>query len=178
LDGSFWHTVLIILGWTGFGLSILVALFLNLLGLFGNWLLIGTLGLAWWLSGFVHFGPWWVFLIYLALAILGEVLETAVSGYGARKFGGSPGAMVAALVGCFVGLIVGTPLIPIPIVGSLIGACIGGFCFAAVYDYIQHERSAYDAAWIGMGAAVGKVGGLFAKFFCGLLILIVALIQW
>jgi len=178
LDSSIWHTVAVIGGWTGFGLIIVIALGLNLFGLFGNWLMVAALALAWWLTGFAHFGPWWMFAVYIGLAILGEVLETVLSGYGARRFGGSPGAMVAALVGCFVGLVVGTPLLPIPIVGSVVGACVGGFVFAAGYDYIQHERTAYDATWIGIGAAAGKIGGIFAKFFCGIAILILAALRW
>lgn len=178
MSSEFWYDVLAVMGWLSFGLTILVALFLNLLGLFGNWLLLVALALAWWLTGFEHFGPWWAFLFYLGFATVGEVLESAVAGFGARKFGGSSGSMVAALVGCIGGMILGTPLIPIPLIGSIIGACFGAFICAAVYDYIQHERNLYDASWIGFGAAVGKIGGLFAKFFCGLGILLVAAWRW
>lgn len=174
---SYFDTGLVALGWIAFALAIILGLFLDLLGLFGNWLILTAIAAAWWLTGGEHFGPWWVLLVLGAVALFGEVLETAVAGYGAKKFGGSKGAMVAALVGCIAGMVLGAA-IPIPIIGSLIGACIGAFVFAAGYDYIQHEKDAYSAAWIGVGAAVGKIGGLFAKLFCGIGMLIIAAFAW
>jgi uncharacterized protein len=154
-----------ILGWTTFGLLIIVGLALNLLGLFGNWIILAAIGGLWALTGFEHFG-WLGLTGMVALAVLGEFLETAASGYGASRFGGSRGSIVAALVGCLGGAALGTPIFPL--VGTLIGAIVGAFVAAAVYEYIQHEKSVRDAAWTGAGAAIGKVGGLFAKFFCGI----------
>lgn len=166
-----------VLGWGTLGLVIFVALLLDVLGLFGNWLILLAFGVTWAVTGFTHFG-WLGLGGMLLLAVIGEVLETVVAGFGARKFGGSRGSMVAALVGCIAGAIFGTPLLPIPLLGTVVGACLGAFIAAALYDYIQHERNAYDAAWIGVGAAIGKVGGLFAKLFCGLLMLLVAAMTW
>ncbi len=82
--------------------------------------------------------------------------------------------MVAALVGCLLGGVAFTPLIPVPLVGTLIGACIGSFVGAALYEYIQMERGTGQALWTGIGAALGKVAGLFAKLAMGLAMLAVA----
>lgn len=166
-----------IAGWGLFGLAILIGLGLDLVGLFGNWIILGAVALAWLLTGFDHFGVFGL-VFMLGFAVLGEILETALAGYGARKFGGSKGSMVAALVGCILGAIFGTPLIPIPIVGTLIGACVGSFVGAALYEYIQMERTHNEALWTGLGAALGKVGGVFAKLFCGVAMLIIAFMSY
>jgi uncharacterized protein len=161
-------------GWSLFALAIVVGLALDMVGLFGNWIILGAAVIAWLVTGFTHFGVW--SLVFMAgFAVLGEVLETAFAGYGAKKFGGSKGSIVAALVGCILGAIAGTPLIPIPLIGSLIGACLGAFSGAALYEYIKMEKKAGEAMWTGLGAALGKVGGLFAKLFCGFAILAIVI---
>ncbi len=165
------ETVLIGLGWTAMFAAVIVGLALNLVGLFGNWIIFGAMAVLWALSGFTHFGIMGMVLM-LGVAILGEVLETALAGYGAKKFGGSKGAMVAALVGAIAGAIFGTPLFPI--VGTLIGACVGAFAAAAFYDYVQHEKGVHASLRTGVGAALGKIGGLFAKLICGFVILLIA----
>lgn len=164
-------TILAWTGWTLFGVAVITGLLLDLVGLFGNWIIFGAMAIAWAISGFTHFG-WGGLIAALLVAILGEVLETVLAGYGAKKFGGSKGAMWAALVGTIVGAIFGTPLFPI--LGTLLGACAGAFLFAAFYDYVQHEKGVHASLMTGMGAALGKIGGLFAKLICGFLMLMVA----
>ncbi len=166
-----------VVGWLALGLTIAAAMLLNVLGLFGNWLLLGAFAVVWVATGWVHVG-WLGIALMLIFAVLGEILETALAGYGARRFGGSKGSMVAALVGCIGGAIFLTALIPIPLIGTIIGACIGAFGAAAIYDYIQHERTPAEAVRIGWGATLGKLGGMFAKFICGVVILAVAWWTW
>ena len=162
------NTILLVSGWTGLTLLIVAGLILDLVGLFGNWIILAGLGAMWALTGFTHFG--WLGIGGLAgLAVLGEVLETVLAGYGAKRFGGSKGAMVAALVGCLAGSVAGTPVLPI--IGTLLGACAGAFVAAALYEYLQHEKEVHAALWTGLGAAAGKIGGIFAKLFCGLAML-------
>lgn len=164
-----------IVGWSVFGLVVLVSLGLNMVGLFGNWLILCALAGVWVAYGFVPFG--WMGLVgFVGLAVLGEVLETALAGYGARKFGGSKGSMVAALIGCLLGAVAGTPLFPI--LGTLLGAFAGAFAGAAVYEYLKHDVGVERSLWVGTGAAVGKGGGIMAKFTCGLLMLAVAWVTW
>jgi len=177
-DPSWWSSAgpwrevgVAVLGWGLFGLAILVALLLNLLGLFGNWIILGAVGLAWLFTG--HFSVVGL-LVMLGFAVLGEVLEAALAGWGASRFGGSRGGIVAALVGAIAGAVFGSALIPIPVLGTLIAACLGAFAFAAGYEYIQHQRTVGEAAWTGLGAAVGKIGGVVAKFACGLVMLAIA----
>ncbi|MBN2310015.1 MAG: DUF456 domain-containing protein [Candidatus Hydrogenedentes bacterium] len=169
------HTVLIILGWSAFALAVLAGLVLDVLGLFGNWIIVGATAIAWAVTGFEHFSITGL-LIMAGLAVLGEVLESAAAGYGASRFGGGKGTAVAAIVGCILGAIAGTPLFPI--IGTLAGACLGAFAAAALYEYIQMEKEVRQALWTGLGAALGKVLGLFAKVLVGLAILVVAALTY
>ena len=164
-------TFLTVAGWSAFGLVVLIGTGLNLLGLFGNWIILVAIGAAWMLTGFQHFG-WPALLIMVGLATLGEVLEAVLASAGAAKFGGGKGAAAAALVGCIAGAVVGTPLAPI--LGTLLGACLGAFVAAALYEYIQMEKDVRQAVWTGVGAALGKLAGFFAKTFLGFAILFVA----
>ena len=166
-------TALAITGWSLFGLAVLVGLLLDLVGLFGNWIILAAVVIAWVATGFTHFG-WIGLLIMVVLAVLGEVLETAAAGYGAAKFGGGRGSIIAALAGCLGGAVLFTPIIPVPVVGTLIGACLGAFIAAALYEYIQMEKQMHQALWTGLGAALGKVAGLFAKLLVGFGMLTVA----
>lgn len=166
---------LAITGWSLFCLIVLISLGLNMLGLFGNWLILGALAGVWLIHGFAPFG-WVGIAVFIALAVLGEILETLFAGIGARKFGGSKGSMVAALVGCLLGAVAGTPLFPI--LGTLIGAFAGAFAGGALYEYLKHDAGVERSLWVGTGAALGKGGGMIAKFTCGLLMLAVAWVTW
>jgi uncharacterized protein len=166
---------LAILGWTSFGIAILVGLVLDLVGLFGNWIILAAVALAWLATGFEHFTPL-ALVILLVLAVVGEVLEAVASGYGAAKFGGGKGSVVASVVGCILGAIVGTPVFLV--IGTLVGACLGAFLAAALYEYIVMEKHPGKAAWTGFGAALGKVLGLFAKTLVGFIMLIVAALSF
>lgn len=162
-------TGIAILVWGVFALVVAAGLALDMIGLFGNWVILGAAVVVWLLPGFEQFSLLGIGVM-LAFAVLGEILETVLAGYGAHKFGGSKGASVAALVGCIAGAIFGTPILPL--IGTLIGACAGAFAAAALYEYIQMEKEPGQALWTGLGATLGKVGGIFAKFLCGLAMLL------
>ncbi len=168
-------TFLAILGWSVFALAIIAGLALDLVGLFGNWIILAALGVLWAVTGFDAFA-WWALVLMAGFAVAGEVFEQVFAGLGARRFGGSKGSIVAAVVGVVVGGIVGTPWFPL--VGTLIGACLGAFVAAALYEYIREEREFGQAMWTGIGATLGKVAGLLAKLFCGLAILVTALFTY
>jgi hypothetical protein len=166
---------LAILGWSAFGVAIMVGLALDLVGLFGNWIILAAMVVAWIVMGFVPFG-WLGIGLMFGLAVLGEVLETIAAGYGAKKFGGSKGSMLATLAGCLAGAILGSPLLPV--IGTLIGACIGAFVGAALWEYIKHEKRPGEALWTGLGAAIGKVAGLFVKTLVGFAMLVVGALTY
>jgi len=164
-----------VLGWTCFGLAIVVGLALDLLGLFGNWIILAAIGLAWLATGFEHFGGM-TLPILLGLAVLGEILEALASGVGASRFGGSRGSIGAALVGCILGAMAGSPLLPV--VGTLIGAIAGAFVAASLYEYLMRDRTVREAMYVGVGAALGKVGGVVMKLAAGIAMLVVAVLNF
>lgn len=168
-------TLLLVLGWVALALAILAGLVLDLVGLFGNWVILVALGIFWAVSGFEHFG-WLGLGLMLGLAVLGEVIETLAAGMGAAKFGGNRGAVISALLGCIGGAIVGTPLFPL--VGTVLGACVGAFGAAFAHELLLMRKDASSAAWTGFGAALGKVGGMLAKLIAGLAMLAVAALTY
>lgn len=173
---AFW-IALAVLGWTAFGLAVLAGLALDLLGLFGNWIILAAVATAAAVSGFDHFGGW-TLPILIGLAAMGELLEAAAAGAGVARYGGGKGAMLSAIVGTLVGAAVGTPLIPIPILGTILGACAGAFAFAGLYEALVSRRRLQDAARAGYGAALGKIAGMFAKTLVGFAMLFVAFLSY
>jgi uncharacterized protein len=167
--------VLTIVGWTLFAIAILIGLALNLIGLFGNWVILGSIAAVWAITGFQHFS-WWAMLLLLALASLGELLELLAAGYGAARYGGGRGAAIASLAGCIVGAIVGTPWFPL--VGTLAGAIVGAFAGALLYEFGVSGKSAEDSFRTGIGAALGRVGGVVAKLTVGFAMLLVAFLSY
>jgi len=158
--------------WLFFGFAVVAGLFLDIVGLFGNWLILAAVILAYVFTGFQYFNiPVIIFLFILALA--GEALESIAAGYGAKRYGGAKGAIIAALVGSIAGAILGTPLIPIPVVGTLLGACLGAFFGAAGYEMFVMEKEMGVALRTGFGAALGRIGGVFAKLFIGVVMVAV-----
>ncbi len=166
---------LAIIGWTFFALGITTGLLLDLVGLFGNWVILGTVAAAWLCTGFHHFGVWSL-LSLAALAALGDVLEMIAAGYGAKKFGGGKGAIIASLVGCIAGAIVGTPWFPV--IGTLLGACVGAFAGAALYELLISRKTTGASIQTGVGAALGRIAGVVVKVAIGLAMLAVMVVGY
>ena len=164
-----------IMGWTLFGLAIVVGLLLNLVGLFGNWVIFGAVAAAWALTGFQHFGVWSM-LMLLLLAVLGEILEMLAAGYGAARFGGGRGAGMASLAGCIAGALLGTPWFPL--VGTLAGAILGAFTGALLFEFLIGQKTATASLRTGMGAALGRIGGTAAKLAVGFVMLVLAALTY
>lgn len=168
-------TTLAIVGWVVFGIVVAIGLALDLVGLFGNWVILLAIGSAWAITGFTHFGGWSLGVL-AGLAVFGEVVEAIAAGLGAKRFGGDRGAALSALGGAIAGAIVATPVLPV--IGTLAGACAGAFLAAAAHEILLMRRTASDAAWTGLGAALGRIGGLAAKLAIGIAMLIVAAVTF
>src|SRR5262245_54178855 len=94
----------------------------------------------------------WTLTITIALAFLGEVIESWLGFRFARKYGGSRRSAWGALIGGIVGAIVG---VPVPVIGSVIGAFVGSFVGAAAFEY-TFSASANVAVGAGWGAVLGR----------------------
>jgi hypothetical protein len=167
-------TILVALGWTLFVLVIIAGLLLDLVGLFGNWLILGAAAAVWLISRFEIFGVW-LLLFLLVMAVAGEIIEAVASGYGASRYGGGKGAMVAAVVGCIVGAILGTPWMPL--IGTLLGACLGAFIGATAYELAVVRKDLNTSMRTGFGAALGKVAGMLGKLFVGVLMVLAIVVS-
>src|ERR1019366_8764587 len=96
----------------------LAAVGLNVLSLPGNWVMLLAAIMLSWSRGWPE-ASLWVLLIVGGILVVAEVVELVASLIGARTFGASKSAMVAALVGGLVGALIG---VPVPLVGSILGA--------------------------------------------------------
>jgi uncharacterized protein YqgC (DUF456 family) len=106
---------------------------------------LGALFYAWVVLGFDAFSPW----VFVLITLIGLVAGTAniwLTALGAKKTGASWRTLLVA----FIGGIAGTFLIPIPILGTIIG-CVAGLILS---EYVQ--RGEFRPA---VRAAVGGVVG-------------------
>jgi uncharacterized protein len=136
----------------------------------GTWLMIlFPVLLEWWKPGQFMFS-WTVLFVAIGFAVLGEVLEFVLGAAGARYAGGSKRSAALAIIGSFVGGVVGTAL-PIPIVGTLIGACLGAFV-GSLFGELWAGRPLFQSVEAGRGAAVGRFWGSVAKLAVGAVIVV------
>jgi len=156
-----------------FALLGLLCLVLVVIGLPGTWILIGLafgvelldqhyLGAS---SGVVPttFG-WRLLGACVVLAVVGEILEGMAGAAGTRAGGGSTRGMVGAIIGGIVGAIVLTPIIPIPVIGTLLGALIGTFAGALIAERTgEQPRHVEDSLRAAGGATLGRLFGTFGK---------------
>jgi hypothetical protein len=121
-----------------------------------------------------------VFSVYtiiaaVVLAVIGEIIEFVSGAGGAKAAGGGKKAMAAAIVGAIIGAIAGTVIIPIPVIGTLLGAAFGAGGAVLIVERKsgkEFNRSLKSAA----GAGVGQLLGTGAKFIVGVIIWLVFLI--
>ena len=158
-----WASLLVLLNGLWLGLVVL--------GLPGNWLMVlSTALVAWWqweagADGDPMFSltP---LVVIVVLAFAGEGFELLAGMYGSKKAGGTRWGSVGALIGGVIGGIVGTIFIPVPVLGSLIGAC-GGAGLGAWGLEFTGGRTMADSLRSGAGAGVGKLAGTLSKLAVG-----------
>jgi uncharacterized protein len=149
--------------------AVIGGLLLVPLGLPGLWVMAGGLLVFGWLTDFRSLSVALIALV-LALAFVGEVIESWLGFRFAKRYGGSSRSGWGALTGGIVGAIMG---VPIPIVGSVIGAFLGSFVGAAVFEYTASRR--LDVATrAGWGAVLGRAAAAAAKIGLGVIIAVIA----
>lgn len=138
---------------------ILINLFCLLLVVFmvpGNWLMIIATSLfAWWRweDGFISI---YTLAGITALAILGELFELLGGASAAKSAGASFWGSVAAICGAIGGAVVGTFLIPVPVLGTLLGSSIAAAAMAVIVSgSAGHKRPMRLAVTTGLGQFFG-----------------------
>src|SRR5919199_3245481 len=104
----------------------------------------------------------------LVLAFVGELLEFALSGRYARKYGGSRRAGWGAILGGIVGAFVGVPIF---LIGSMIGAFLGAFVGAWVAE-LTLGTELRAATRVATGALLGRIAAVAVKVGVGLVIMV------
>ena len=163
-------------------LGSLLAWFLTVLQLPGNWLIVLLTALAAWLmpeeSRFSV--GWLTFGIVFGLAVVGEVLELATGAIAAQKQGASRRAVWLALLGGIAGALFGAGGGSIvPVLGTLIGILSGGAGGAFVGAYLGETwkgRSEQQAVAVGRAVAIGRTLGVLGKMTIG--VVMVLLVTW
>ena len=147
----------------------LIGLIMIPLGLPGLWVMIAGILSYGWLTDFRTVTVL-IIAIVVAIAVLGEIIESWLGFRYAKRYGGSTRSGWGALIGGVVGAVIG---VPIAIVGSVIGAFIGSFVGAALFEY-SHSRQAGVATRAGWGAVVGRAAAAAMKIALGLVIAAIA----
>jgi len=168
-----WATLLILLNTAW--LATVVA------GLPGTWLIVVSTALvAWWQRGDATTDDEGMFsiatlVVIIVLAALAEVVEFFTGVVGSKRAGGTRWGSVGALAGGVIGAIAATFLIPVPLLGSLIGAC-GGACLGAWGLELVGGRKMKESVDVGVGAGVGTLVGRVAKLIAGVVIWVIVAI--
>ena len=106
----------------------------------------------------------------LALAVLGEVIETAAGAAGVKRLGGSRRAAVLAIAGSMIGAIAGLFIgSPVPVIGSVIVSLLLGGVGAAVGASLGEKwagRRWGEVASVGYAAFWGRLLGTVGKLVC------------
>lgn len=153
---------------------LICGLALTVMTLPGLWLMLAAAGIYAWLTQ-GYFISWWTLAILLVLAGVAELIEFFSSGTGAKKAGGGRAGFWGAMIGGIVGgVVLSFALAFIPIFSTLIGVCIGTFVGAMAGEMIA-GRELGHSAWIGFGAARGRLFGTFIKLGFGCVMLCITM---
>lgn len=150
-------------------LGIVAGLVLIPLGLPGLWVMVGGILIYGWLTDFRSLSVALIAIV-LAIAFIGEIIESWLGFRFAKRYGGSSRSGWGALIGGIVGAIVG---VPVPVIGSVIGAFLGAFAGAALFEY-SASRQLGVAGRAGWGAVVGRAAAAAAKIALGVIIAVIA----
>ena len=148
-------------------LACLVGVAMTAVRLPGTWLIVtGTAGYAWseeWArSSLTLLG------VLIGIALLGEGIELLASVVTARRAGASRKAAWGGMLGGILGMIFLSFLVPIPIIGTMIGALVGCFGGATLVE-MSVRRDMSHGTKVGFFAAMGFVFGAVAKIVVALL---------
>ena len=111
----------------------------------------------------------WTLVFITVLAVIGEIVEFFAGMAGARKAGAGWKGAFGALLGAITGAIAGTFVIPVPFLGTLIGAASGAGLATWLIEHSGGKQS-HESVRSGMGAGVGVFLGTGAKVAIGALI--------
>ncbi len=158
-----WDNVII----TALILACLAGVVMTALRLPGTWLIVSAaLGYGWW-SDWMGIGTA-LACIVVAIAIVGEIVEFALTALTAQKAGASRQAAWGGLIGGFLGMIFLASVLslPMPVVGTMIGAIAGALvgCFGgAMIAELAVRKKLAQSTKVGLFSAMGFILGMAVK---------------
>jgi uncharacterized protein YqgC (DUF456 family) len=155
-------------------LLLLVGLGIVVMTLPGLWLMAASAG-VYALLTHRYFIGWGTLAVLLVLALIAEIIETTAAGAGAKRAGGGRAGLWGAIIGGILGGIF-LSFIPIPIVSTFVGVCLGTFLGAMVGE-LSTGRDVRKSAIVGVGATGGRVFGTFVKLGFGLTMLVITMVM-
>jgi uncharacterized protein YqgC (DUF456 family) len=151
-----------------FAITVIVALFSNFAGVPGN-IIIAVNSLIYGLvTNFNQFSFTFVLTIFLIVIVV-EFLEYLLIVLTAKKYGASRWGIIGSILGGIGGAISGAFITPV--LGAIIGSVIGVFIGALVGEFFK-SYNLRKSLLSGMGAFLGKLGGLSIKT-CGAVTLVI-----
>lgn len=153
---------------TGAFLFILgLMLLLTVFGLPGNWLMLILVAVWHFVLPIPSTLTLWYWLIVLAIAVVGEVLEFFLQVKQARKYGSSNTGTVGGVIGAIAGAILLAPFLFG--IGAFIGAMLGAWCGCFVFELLR-GMDTKTAGRAALGAMFGRFLGTVCKLGCGVII--------
>ena len=108
---------------------------------------------------------WSALIALLALTLVTYAIDAAASYLGAKRFGATKWGLIGCAAGALAGLFFGLlGLFVGPVIGAIAGEVIGG-------------KQIVKAGRAGWGTFLGSVGGLIAKLFIGLIMIVIFLMN-
>lgn len=139
------------------------SLFLNAVGLPGNWVLLVLAAAYAWITHFGRVG-WGTLAIMAGLALLAELLEFVVGLAWTAKKGVTRRGTFGAFAGGLVGAVLASSVMP-PL-GAMLGAFAGTFAGATLLEY-SAEKKRDAALHAGRAAFIGRIVATGIKTMCG-----------
>jgi uncharacterized protein YqgC (DUF456 family) len=140
----------------------------------GLWLMLAGAAVYAWLTHGYYLSYHTLIALFL-LALAAEIAELFLGGAGAKKAGASGWGIAGGLLGAIIGGICLTPFIPIPILGTIIGICLGSFAGAFVVEALMGQPLTRSVA-IGYGAAKGRLTGIVGKVGIGVVMVLLTMV--
>ena len=152
-----------------FLLALGICVLLNLVTLPGNWAMV-ALVVAWVLLVPGNGLNVLFFVLFIGLAVAGEVVEFGAQIWGAKKYGSSKISTWAGIIGAIFGAIFGAPFMFG--VGAVFGALFGAWAGCFLAELLIRRQPSAVAFRAAQGAFVGRFLGMVVKFGLGMAMLV------
>lgn len=140
-------------------LCCLIGVVITALRLPGTWLIVAGAALYGWHGDWTRVSVA-IVVVLAVIALIAEALELLVSVLTARRAGASQRAAWGGLIGGIVGMCLFS--IPVPLIGTIIGALLGCFVGATIAE-VSVRGELGQGAKVGLFSAAGFALGTVAK---------------